>query len=317
MRRAAPAAIAVVTLLALAGCSGGKGGEDDGPDVPAQAPEPFDRLSDRLAPGSGEAQGFAVEEDRVEAPHGGFMAFVTGRGMHCAGDMDPEAPNATGWVTCSVRLPSDAAAEAQGVHALGVGEDTQRLTLRMAAEPVEWRVAVTVLAETGAELVAFDSGWRPVDLSPRLSGLTLTFETTDPCDVPDAHEDQLGARRGESVLRLAFAVEHGQANATIDVARSIPAKADGAESSQRFLAHGYEAGFGFAGPRLTFRVNLTVDLEAAESPAAPPSSEGPCEPEPTLAQETQRWTATVTLRGADGQSRSADIAVDVPVGLAP
>ena len=316
-RRAVRLPAIVLLALLLAGCAGG--GRTDQPEggdgLIAEVPDlqAYDRLTGKLAPDSGQFQDFAHVEDTI-AVGGGEVAFVTGLGMHCNGDADGAAPaNRTGVVACAVRLKTQPDAEAQTVHALGLGDDLSRLTPRLAAEPVEWRVQV-VVADNPSPGLVFDSGWRTVDLSPGLLGAAVDVETVKPCDAPNAVEEA-DARRGEARLNLTFRVKHAQANVTIDVGPSIPTKADpGAELSQTFSEHGYEGGYGMVGPEMGFRTVLVVDLEA-ESPPGQPSPFGPCSPAPTLGSELQAWSAVLSIRDAAGNVQTFLLTADVLVYL--
>lgn len=318
------AALPLLVLL-LSGCLGNQdepttpGDLTDTP-APGPAPVPFDNLSKRLDPGSGEAQVFDVEEDAFVLPGGGRMAFHTGRGMHCVGDADPVAPNATGWVACMVRLGAEPSAMAQDVHALGIGLDAQRLSLRMAAEAVEWRLVVSIAADTSSgatgtgplAIVAFDSGWRRVDLSPVIDRPSVEVVVEDPCDAAAVTEDP-EAPSGRAVLYVNFTASHGAPFISVDLAASKPRAA----KSDPFAGHGTGEHTFMAlhepfGLLQRGSLELRVDLEAPETPTeATPG--GAC----TLivARDLQEWNVDVGIVGADGRQEMRQRTLTVEVLL--
>lgn len=318
-------AVAVLLLLLLAGCSGpGRPAGDASKDQPAgdlalQLPA-ADRLTARLPASSGEFQPFEVTEDSVAVPGGGFMHFNTGRGMHCFGDVDSVAPNGTqGWVECAVRLAGDPQAESRNGHELGIGEDNTRLSLRMASEPVEWQVRV-VAVDPGnrsdpAGRVLYDSGWRPVDLSPSIDDPLLSVKVVDPCDVPDAQEGQsaLGPRRGIAELSLASLARHGRVSIAVDTGRSHPVDTQkGPNDVQTVGDHDYLGIWKVIGSPRPIDFVLNVDLEAPEAPDGS-ATDPACGA--TLSHEAQEWTVLLSISGADGRTVTALRTVQVDVAL--
>lgn len=302
----------LVLLLAGCGSPGAKGPADPEAAGRVEAPTSYDHLTDRLAPGSATFQDYAFVEDAIDLPGNGSIELRTGLGVLCHGDADGVAPNRTGWVACMMRLASDPAALSQDVHDLGIGPDTQRLTLRQPSEPVEWRVAVT-LADGS---VPFDSGWRPVDLSPVLDDPVVTVEVHDPCDAPDAVEaSDAGNPRGLAVLVIEGVAAHGKPFVEVDLARSRPMLAESTPfADHATFDHAFAAYFPtFAGPR-AYRLELPVDLEAPESPATVPG--GPCVA--PMGGESQEWPIDVGITGADGavEYKSRSVRVNVVLDAA-
>ena len=322
MQGAAVRAVFGASMLALAGCFGSS---EDAPDLPAAdspVPQPFDHITDRLDPASGESQVFDVEEDSFTLPGGGRMSFHTGRGMHCVGDADSVAPNATGWVACAVRVVSEPTAMAQDVHELGIGLDAQRLTLRMAAEAVAWRLMVSVsdkpsqgadAGQSGA-LVArtvFDSGWRRVDLSPVIDRPIVEVVVQDPCDVPASVEDAQ-APSGWAVLYVNFTAAHGAPFVHVDLSRSVPGVAQSSPFAQHDTsAHGFTAQDAPFGLSQAGTIELRVDLEAPETPTE--ATPGACAL--ILTRELQEWKVDVGIVGADGRQEMRQRSVRVEVLL--
>lgn len=309
---------AIVILLAflLAGCSAGNNKDEplgrQGPPTSEleAAPEAFDHISERLSPNSTNWQDFLIIEDRLVAGNAS-MEFTTGRGMGCQGDVDNVSVGQTGWVACMVRLAARPEALSQAVHDLGIGYDMQRLTRRQAAEPVEWRVLV-VLEDGGA---AFDSGWRPVDLSPAISDPVVDVEVHDPCDRVDPPVDppQLGpeAPAVDAIIKVALDATHGRPFVRIDLGL---ASRPGDGESKPYAAHGtaehgFEARWETGGAWRNYTLELIVDIEAAAQASGP--TEGPCDA--TMGKETQEWTVDVGILGADGKMeyKTQTLLVDV------
>ncbi|MEK6974999.1 MAG: hypothetical protein AABY18_01490 [Candidatus Thermoplasmatota archaeon] len=298
---------AVLLALLLAGCNGGKNGAGSDAGAQAAAPEAFDQLTALLPANSTTWQDFLVVEDSV-AVGNSSVEFTTGRGMSCQGNADSAAPNRTGWVACLVRLAARPDAAAQDVHELGIGYDLQRLTLRQAAEPVEWRVLVLLADAT----TAFDSGWRLVDLAPGLSDPVVRVDVSDPCDAPDAVErSEAGRQRGTALLTVEFNASHGRPFVQVDLGpRSRPGEAE----STPFAGHGsgnhsFDALFDVMGEWRPLLLELTVDLEAPETPGGPTGDA--CEL--AIGGETQDWSVNVGIIGVDGalEFKARTVRVDV------
>lgn len=297
----------VVLALLAAGCAQPSAPTDDEPILGGEAPQSFDHLTDRLHPDSGPVQDFLVVEDNLSLPGGAFVWLVTGRGMHCQGDVDDVAPNATGWVTCIVRLVSEPSSMAQDVRELGIGLDSQRLSLRMAAEPVEWRLVVTVNTRM---VPVFDSGWRLVDLSPTVEEPELAVSIINPCDAPDAVEQD--DVRGSAKAYVNFTASHGQPFVSFDFGRSRPGDARSLPFAGHTTSeHGIVASYPTFGPTTPATFEVFVNLEAAED--AGEATPGPCQL--SFAQELQTWTVLVGITGADGLQQYLTRTLDVTVYL--
>lgn len=296
----------LVVALFVAGCTSANPPQDDGtPPAAIAAPVNFDRLTDQLAAGSETWQDFLEVEDEV-AIGNGTVQFTTGLGMGCQGNADGAAPNATGWVACKVRLAARPDAEAQNVHALGIGYDLQRLSRRQAGEAVEWRVVVTtaVAATHGDQAgdpvaaTAFDSGWRLVDLSPRLEAHVVTVEVLNPCDAADAYEEARQLRRGAAVIKVNLTASHGRPLVQVDLGpRSVPGDGESTPyATHSTFEHAFYAEFGTIASVRDMSLKLAVDLEAPETAGGAPESS--CEA--PVGGETQDWRVDVGIRGPDG-----------------
>lgn len=305
----------LLLILLLAGCGAPPqdGAASKAPVDPdgAQPPESFDRLTDRLAPDSATFQEFASVEDAIDLPGNGSIELQTGLGLMCFGDADGVAPNQTGWVACMARIVAEPDAMAQDVHDLGIGPDAQRLSRRQPGEPIEWRVLVALANGS----VAFDSGWRRVDLSPTLGDPIVTLDVRDPCDWPDAREEAFvgGGQHGLAVLKVEFVAAHGRPSVTVDLG---PRSRPGDGTSTPFAGHatgehGFMAQWETFGPERMAVLELKVDLEAPEGPGSPPPST--CDA--PLNGETQDWTVTVGITGPDGANESKVRTLQVDVVL--
>lgn len=314
----------VILVLLLAGCSapnGKDGAARDGiVDPDPHHPEPFDRLTHQLAANSTDWQEFLLIEDQVPLAGNASIEFTTGRGMGCQGDADNVSAGQAGWLVCLVRLAARPEVVVQAVRELGIGYDAQRLTARQAGEPVEWR-AFVVLENLS---IPFDSGWRPVDLSPVISDPIVTLEVRDPCvgsgvgvgvEPPSTGLTPTGSDI-DAILNVAFDASHGQPFVRVDLGES---SRPGDGESKPYAAHGtgehsFEARWDTVGPMRNFTLALNIDLAAAASPTGP--MEGPCQV--TIGRETQEWTVDVGIVGADGavEFKTRNLQVDVYLSAA-
>lgn len=308
----------VLLALLLGGCTQVDPETPGTPVIIGEVPVSMDALSEHLDPASSAFQDVLVIEDNLTLPGGGWMEFRTGRGMGCYGNADPVAPNATGWVSCMARVKAKPSWLAQDVHDLGIGVDAQRLTLRMAAEPVEWRLVVTVgeAASHGngnVHLVwAYDSGWRTVDLSPVIDPPEITVVVRDPCDPINRPSLTQSPDGGSATLYVNFTASHGKPIVEIDLGNSLAGDAESLPyADHSTFEHGLIAVFDTFGARFAGSLNLKVNLEAPETPAeATPHACGL-----VLGRDVQRWSIDVGIQGADGRQEFRFREVDVEVLL--
>lgn len=283
----------------------------------------MDNLTARLHPDSGPFFPDLWIEDRVDLPDGGNITLASGLGIRCEGNASALVESgATGWVACSLRLASDPAAMVTSTRQLELGFDYQPLTRRMPAEPVEWRVVIDVVehdAALNASVLrsAFDSGWRAVDLTAKVTPPTVSLHVLDACDAPDDLEAGPGlVKQGRVLLNVTFSVlSHAQVNITVGLQGSV---SGGAPASFPYAPgttteHGATGAFPSWGSTTAMLFSLPVDLE---TDALPGSSTGGSPCEPALAHERQTWTVTMDYRGADGRGgrHVLEVPYDVYVG---
>lgn len=320
MRIGPYAAWLALAALALAGCGSpkapvpGVSPEGDLPEPPPHA----DALTARLVLGSGAAFPDLWYLDRVDLPGTGNFSLALGRGVRCEGDATAAFPGA-GWVDCWLRLAADAANESHDRRPLEVGFDYQIMTLETPVAPVEWRVAVS-LTRTDSSVAtmtrAFDSGWRALDLTPRVDNVTARLEAgADPCDAPDDVEEQTG-NSGSATLNVSFDAAFASAVIAVELADSRQGNDPGPTASPYAHAappqpHNFTATFPLLALAMPMWLRLPVDLETPPEP--PADSAGPCGPA-ALAHDVQEWSVNVTFSGADAVVRSASSLV-VPVDV--
>jgi hypothetical protein len=256
-----------------------------------------DNLTARLSPDSGRFFPELLVLDEVGLPAGGNVIFAIGLGMRCDGNATGYANVSAGWLECSARLARDPTAMSRDRRPLGVGFDYQFLTERTAVEPMQWRVELAVMDATGNRTDWFDSGWRDLDLTPVVTAPTVRLEVEDPCDWPDALEQETRTMHGLAALNVSFTSGFARANVSFDFGASHPGPQGTASPAAvvRQGQHSAMAEFPVHTGETAMSIRFLVSLE---TDAQPPSDDpGPCA---AFAHEVQTWTVKVEYVTADG-----------------